>query len=137
MSIRRLLTSRGPSLERQQTIAIHEAGHAVAARMLGATDIAVNVGRRAGGFSFTFDGSAYDEAVILLAGHEAEVALTGADSGGASYDLKQARKVLRYQLVPLASAGTTAAELVRGARLDIEAEAARLLDGALIGRRAA
>ncbi|ONH58339.1 hypothetical protein CcI49_23065 [Frankia sp. CcI49] len=136
MSIRRLLTSRGPSLERQQTIAIHEAGHVVAARMLGATDITVPVDRRGGGFWFAAT-SELDEAVILLAGQQAELVLTGRDSGRSEYDLRQARRALRRTGVDLDAAGKTAAELVRGARLDIESEAARRLDVATIGRRAA
>lgn len=126
-----------PSISRQETIAIHEAGHAVAARMLGATDVTATVGQRAGEFAFTFTGSEFDEAVIFFAGREAEVALTGMDPGGSSYDLKQARRALSYRLAPLADARATATELVRGCRLDIEAEAARLLDVALGGRRAA
>lgn len=124
----RLTRGRRSLLSRQQTIAIHEAGHVVAARQLGATEVTAQVGRRAGGFWFTFDGSAYDEAVIFLAGREAEVAVTGVDPGGSSYDLRQARRALRYQLVPLTNARATAAELVRGCRLDIETEAACLLD---------
>ncbi|MEX5634986.1 hypothetical protein [Parafrankia sp. FMc2] len=124
------------SARRLETIALHEAGHVVAARMLGATDVTASVDRARGGFSFTVT-SPFDEAVVLLAGREAEVALTGVDAGGSSYDLRQARRALGYRIVPLASARSTAAELVHGARLDIETEAARLLDAAYLGRRSA
>lgn len=112
-------------------IYVHEAGHVFVARHFGATDIRVSVARsgRAGDYSFTFDGSYEDEAVIHLAGLAAEILITGRSNGNCSYDLRQARTALRQTRTRLPQARKRAADLVRKHRADIETEA-RLLAAA-------
>lgn len=118
-----------PSAKRLWIVSAHEAGHVFMARRFGATNIKVRVGRN-GDYSFTFDGSYEDEAVIHLAGLAAEILLTGKDNGGSSYDLKQAKAALRETRTSLPQTRKRADQLVRKHRADIETEARRLYDAA-------
>ena len=121
---------RDRARRRLEAVAAHEAGHVVVARHLGAADVTARVIRgRRGEFGFTFSGSAQDEAVIMLAGLEAEKLLTGRDNGGSSYDRKRAARALRRSDGTVEQAGNAAARLVRQHSGEIESEALRLAKG--------
>jgi hypothetical protein len=111
--------------------AIHEAGHVVAARQKGATDVTARVdtvgSRSRGSYSATFGGSKRDEAVIALAGAAAARRLAGRGYEVDRSDTRQARRLLKGSGVSLRQARREARAVVRANRREIEREAKRLL----------
>ncbi|WP_163547804.1 hypothetical protein [Candidatus Frankia nodulisporulans] len=111
-------------------VAVHEAGHVIVARALGATRAQARVTRAGGEYRLRFDGPdvadpAGDDAVIKLAGACAAGLIVGRDTGSGS-DRAAARRLLRRSSRSLRDAQNDAARLVGQHRREIEALAARI-----------
>lgn len=74
-------------------VAVHEAGHVVAARKFGSAS--ATVGDRRGHTSYDINGSAVDEAVVQLAGSIAAKRIAGDACLAGSSDIRDARRLLR------------------------------------------
>ncbi len=111
--------------------AIHEAGHMVAARKKGATDVSGRVdtsgSKSSGSFGATFNGSKKDEAVIMLAGGAAAKRMTGRGYEVDRSDTRAAKRLLRGSGVSVRQARREADAIVRKNKAAVDREAKRLL----------
>lgn len=123
----------GSVAARRRRTAHHEARHMVVACHFGATDLEGYVAPDGNGGWFTgeFDGSAEQEAVILMAGGSTRdgVGTEGILPHGNDSDLKQARRLLRGSDMAVRDAEHEAARLVRRHSGEIRRTARALLEG--------
>lgn len=104
-------------------VAVHEAAHVVAARQRGSASATLD--HRRGHTRYDIQGSAVDEAVVLLAGGVAARRITGNACLAGSNDLAQARALLAGTGVSVAEAARRAERLVSTHRGKITTLAAR------------
>lgn len=120
----------GLSDHERREVAVHEAGHVIVARALGATKAQARITARGGRYKLAYNGPdgadpAGDDAVVKLAGGAAATLIVGRDTGSGN-DRADARRLLRRSPRSLRDAQKDVARLVRQHRGDIEALAVRI-----------
>lgn len=122
--------------KRRREVAVHEAGHAVVARALGATYVSARLSRsgRGGSYRAKIAGSTVNDAVIALAGRQATERALGVRYGDAQ-DRRDALRALRGTGVSMRDARRQATRLVERHGAEIEAVAGELARRGRFGGR--